>query len=293
MPGVYLLRADNIRGKGATGSGANRTGTLLLDRGTLSGRKNETSTAERVLCVTNFADVGVLEFGFSKGGNGGKHGTKGKGVNKEENRLRALRRARRCVRQACLHVKACYILTLTYHENMQNRRLAILHRQEFDRRMRKHYAQWRYVGVLESQKRGALHWHLAMPFQVDQAIALKEWRMVTGDPTITQVHVGFKPNGKGNAFSKCATYTSKYIGKDMNQRAEEEHHYHIARGMKPHVERFVIPHESEPMTEIKTIFEITWHLMGKDVSVWSAPFPPGATYGYVRAERCMVQPEGG
>ena len=289
MPGVYLLRADD----GASGSRASGTGASLLDRGTLSGRKRKTLTGERVLCVTNFAEVGVIEYGWSKGGNGGKHGTKGKSQNKEENRLRALRRARRSVRQACLHVKACFILTLTYHENMQNRRLAILHRQEFDRRMRRHYADWRYVGVLETQKRGALHWHMAMPFKVDQAVALKEWRMVTGDPTITQVHVGFKPNGKGNAFSKCASYTAKYIGKDMNQRAEEEHHYHIARGMKPPVERLVIPDDAESITEIRMIFESAWHLMGKDIEMWTAPFPPGATYGYMRAERRMIQPKGG
>ena len=288
-PGVYLLRRE----EGASGPRVNAAGAALLDRGTLSGRKRKTSIGGRRICVTSFAEVGVLEVGWSRGGNGGKHGKKGFGLNKEDNKLRALRRARRCVRQACLNVKACYILTLTYHENMQDRRAAIYHRQEFDRRMRKHYPQWQYVGVLEAQKRGALHWHLAMPFQVDQAIALSEWRMVTGDPTITQVHVGFRPNGKGNAFSKCASYTSKYIGKEMGQRSMEEHHYHIARGMKPNTERFEIPDEADPVTELRMTLEIAWHLMGKDVSVWSAPFPPGATYGYWRVERNLIQPEGG
>lgn len=288
-PKPYILHS----GEGLAVSGASRTGTLLLDRGTLSGKKRKSTVSERVLCVTDLSKVGVVEFGWSKAGSRGNHGIKGKGKNKEENLLRALRRARRKVRIACLATRACYILTLTYHENMQDRRQAIYDRQEFDRRMREHYPSWRYVGVLEQQKRGALHWHLAMPFKVDQSIALREWRMVTGDPTITQVHVGFKPNGKGNAFSKCAGYVSKYIGKDMSARDSEEHHYHVARGVSPSPERFVIPPDAPKDTEMRMMTEISHHLLTENFSWWSAPFPAGSPYGYVKVEQDRQPREGG
>lgn len=289
MPGVYLLRD-----KESARSGESRTRSSL-DKRTLTGEKRKLPRPERVLCVTDLSKVGVVEVGWSQAGCKGSHGIKGKGRNKEENAKRAQARARRQVRKACLNIGALYILTLTYHENMQDREQAIYHRQEFDRRMKKHYGGWAYVGVLEAQKRGALHWHLAVPVRVDQAIALKEWREVTGDHTITQVHVGFEPNGKGNAFVKCAHYVSKYIGKEMNQRGIEEHRYHIGRGMLPEVQRvYMRAGRIQGMqAEVRVALEVVFHLLGENVTIWQAPVMEGKQYGFLRGQVSQLQKEDG
>ena len=263
----------------------------LLDKRTLTGN----STPAWSLCVTDLSKVGVLEVGWSlqTGKQKGKVPKDRPPLHPEENQKRAQARARRKVRTACLQIQALYILTLTYHENMQDRQQAILHRQEFDRRMKKHYGWWSYVGVLEAQKRGALHWHLAVPVRVEESLALQEWRSVTGDPTITQVHVGFAPNGHGNAFLKCAHYISKYLGKDMNQREAEEHRYHIGRGVLPAVERLSVrPGQiSGIASEEWVALAIVKHRLGLDVDIWMAPNPDRLPYGFLRAHVRQCQQE--
>lgn len=290
-PKEYKLKREGEEG----GPGASRVPSSLLDKRTLSGKKREKADFDRVLCVTDLSKVGVVDVGWSKLTGSGSHGIKGKGQNPEANLRRAQSRARRKIRTACLSLGAVYILTLTYHENMTARKLAIYHRQEFDRRMKKHYPAWSYVGVLEAQKRGALHWHLAIPFRVDEALALKEWQQVTGDPTITQVHMGFGPDGKGNAFVKCAHYVTKYIGKDMNQRGSEEHRYHIGRGVLPEVQRFYLNGPAQiPSsgldTEWSIALEVVHHLLGRDVTLWGMS---DQQFGFLRAQTDQLQQEDG
>lgn len=190
-------------------------------------------------------------------------------------------------------MQAAYILTLTYHENMQDRAQAVRDRQEFDRKMRKHYGErWQAVAVAEQQKRGAWHWHIATAFQVDQQIALRAWREVTGDPTITQVHNGFAPNGKGNAYGKCSGYLSKYITKDVEHGEAFRHRYHVQRGSAVPVQHFTIGLKAPRDTEMLMMLEIALKYLGFGFTVWVAPVPAGSSYGYVRCERQQLQPEG-
>jgi len=292
---VYLKGYKKWREKVRAASGQGRTRvpiSSLLDKRTLTGN----STPAWSLCVTDLSKVGVVDVGWSlqTGRSRAKVREDRSPLHPEDNQRRAQARARRKVRTACLQIQALYILTLTYHENMQDRQQAILHRQEFDRRMKKHYGWWSYVGVLEAQKRGALHWHLAVPVRVDEALALEEWRFVTGDPTITQVHVGFEPNGHGNAFVKCAHYISKYLGKEMNQREAEDHRYHIGRGVLPEAQRLKV---SEGVvngipSEVFFAMDIVYHLLGKDVDIWMAPQSlPGQRFGFLRASKISMQPD--
>lgn len=295
---MYLkkYRKQGVEGVAASGQGRTRSPLApLLDKRTLTGRNEQNLRPQWSLCVTDLSKVGVVEVGWALVTPRSKSRQREDRPpsNPEDNQRRAQARARRKVRTACLHIKALYILTLTYHENMQDRQLAILHRQEFDRRMKKHYGWWSYVGVLEAQKRGALHWHLAVPVRVDEALALREWRDVTGDPTITQVHVGFEPNGRGNAFVKCAHYVSKYLGKDMNQREHEEHRYHIGRGVLPAVERLSVrPGQISGVdSQVWVALEIVKHRLGLDVDLWTAPSPIGQPYGFLRAYTRECQKE--
>lgn len=264
--------------------------SLLLDRRTNSVWKQAKPQWERVLTCRAFPKSGVVEFGYSKVKRGGSQKDSSGEVNKEENKLRSLRRRRANVRRQCLQMQAAYILTLTYHENMIDRKTALYHRQQFDRRMKEiHGDQWLFLAVMERQKRGAWHHHIVTAFQVDREVVLREWRMVTGDPTITQVDVGFKPNGKGNCYSKCASYVAKYVGKDVEGVEEGSHAYHINRGSAVQPERFTIAAGAPADTETRMILDLTKHYLGVDVSMWAAPVPDGSCFGFIRAERNYLQ----
>lgn len=213
---------------------------------------------------------------------------------KLDNHERSVRRSVANIRRRCLEAQCTHMTTLTYRENMQSREKAIHHRQEFDREMREIYgAMYRQVGVIEEQKRGALHWHMATSLKVDQTLALEVWRRVTGDPLITQVHTGFEPDGKGNAYSKLATYMSKYMKKQMACGEAFDHRFHASRSVeivKP--QRFTIALKAARDTEIKMILEMSLHYLGVDFALWTAPMPAGAQYGFVRCEKIQVQPRG-
>jgi hypothetical protein len=245
-----------------------------------------------VLTFRDYSKRGVVEFGYSRVQKGKVVAEGDKVTNKAENKLRAIRRARAQVRRGCLEIGAAYITTLTYHENMQDRLQALIDRQEFDRKMRKHYGSWDYVAVPEQQKRGAWHWHIATGFKVDVEVALRAWREVTGDHSITQVHTGFKPDGKGNAYGKCSGYISKYIGKDLGEGEEFKHSYHVCRGSSVEVQKFTIRVGAPRETESMMIADLTAHYLGLDFTMWCAPVPAGSTFGFVRCERAQLQPGG-
>lgn len=268
---------------------------LLLDKRTNSGKGRQTTDWERVLTVRWFKEAGMLEFGKARVQRGKAPWIRGHGPKKPEDVERSVRRTRANVRRHCLNMGAAWITTLTYHENMKDRKKTLVDRQNFDRKMSKIYGdKWKWTGVIEKQKRGAWHWHIATAFQVDQAIALQVWREVTGDPTITQVHTGFRPDGKGNAYGKCASYISKYITKDMEQTEELRHRYHVKRGSAVHVERFTIALNAPRNTESMMMLDMACHFLGAtEFSMWSAPVPAGAHYGYTVCERRQHQPEMG
>lgn len=284
-------------GKAARGRAWRKPGVpspLLLDRGTNSVSFRQKPELHRVLTVRDYSKVGIIEFGWSKYQPGKSVKDSTKEPDKEENKKRALSRARANVRRDCLEMGAAYILTLTYHANMLDRATTLYHRQQFDRRMRSIYGErWRFLAVPERQKRGAWHWHIVTPFQVDQAIALREWRAVTGDPTITQVDAGFKPNGKGNAYSKCAGYVAKYVGKDLDgEKSAGQHRYHVTRGLKVHPERFEVRPGAPKDTESKMICDlIAFYFPKLDFVAWTAPMPAGSPFGFMRVERNQLQPE--
>lgn len=285
-------------GKGVAGRTWRKPGSgsplLLLDKRTNSGSFRQTTDWERVLTVRDLSKVGVMEFGTSWVQRGKVTKRKETGIKKPENWERSVKRTRANVKRHCLQIQAAWILTLTYHENMQDRERAVVDRQDFDRKMKKHYGEgWQSVAVAEQQKRGAWHWHIATGFQVDQPIALKAWREVTGDPTITQVHNGFSPDGKGNAYGKCSGYLSKYITKDLEQGEEFRHRYHVQRGSAVLVQHFTIALKAPRDTEKLMMLEMAVHYLGLgEFDMWTAPVPAGSRFSFVRCEKKQLQPKG-
>jgi len=99
-------------------------------------------------------------------------------------------------------------VTLTYHDiwprgNVEQWREL----REFVRRMGFRWVVWRR----EWQKRGAVHWHLIVGGMASRGRVLRTWCEVTGDFTITQVHVS-----SVGCLRQLLCYVAKHHGKVDN-----------------------------------------------------------------------------
>ncbi len=94
-----------------------------------------------------------------------------------------------------------------------------------------------YVAVLECQKRGAIHPHLAVHGFQDIRLLRRCWYKIVGN---AQGQVNVKGPRPGSSPVKLARYLSKYISKDIdNQPREfEEHRYFCSLGIAVPTERF-------------------------------------------------------
>lgn len=134
-----------------------------------------------------------------------------------ENRARAARRARQTVLHRIKTIKADRLLTLTYRENMQDRER--LHRdwQAFVRRLRK-VQGFEYVAVVERQKRGAFHIHVAIRGRQNYRLLRSVWRSVVGaDNGNIDVRNPFRERALRH---KLGAYLAKYVGKSFADQDE-------------------------------------------------------------------------
>ena len=92
----------------------------------------------------------------------GKRGFKGKSLNKEQNEKRALARATGEIRRKCLSIGADHLVTLTYRDNVEDRERVLTDLERLRRMLSRGGYSMPYVAVLECQKRGAIHPHLAV-----------------------------------------------------------------------------------------------------------------------------------
>lgn len=164
---------------------------------------------------------------------------------KDENQRRAARRAKCQVRKKCKAMGVDSLWTMTYKENVQDRELVLLHWKLFCERVRRVIPGWRYCAVLERQKRGALHIHVAthrLAYEYkERGIKVKSydlfrsiWRSVTGG--LGGSFNEKKAKGKIRiAASKVARYISKYVAKTFEEdgvRAEHEKRFFISQGVQ-------------------------------------------------------------
>lgn len=142
---------------------------------------------------------------------------------RKDNQARATKRAQAEIRRDLLSIEADRMLTLTYRENMTDRGRAIADIMRFNRSMRTRFENWQSVTVLEWQERGAAHFHLGISGFYDVHVVRDIWRGIVGEGNID---IRFKPDGRGNCYSKLAAYMGKYLGKDLDQgRKAGEHRY--------------------------------------------------------------------
>ena len=129
---------------------------------------------------------------------------------------RSQRRARISVKSKCLSYLPDRMLTLTFRENLTDLKHAWSIFKSFNSRMKRRYGdRWRYVVVPEFQKRGAVHFHLAIDGYYSVKVLRAIWANCTGclegNIDITSPKT---INKKSWNPKRIANYISKYITKN-------------------------------------------------------------------------------
>jgi len=166
----------------------------------------------------------------------GKKREKGRSINREQNEKRARARAKGEIRRKCLTIGADHLVTFTYRDNVENRERVLRDLERLRRMLARIGYSIPYVAVLECQRRGAIHPHVAVRGFQDIRLLRRCWYQIVG-PGQGQVNVkGPRP---GSSPVKLARYLSKYISKDLDSlpREFEEHRYFCSLGIKVPIEQ--------------------------------------------------------
>lgn len=185
---------------------------------------------EGVVCECNGADAEAVAIRLESGerlmrGGGAvrKHGRKDDmdAVTLYKSR----QRARSQVRRKCFAARMDRMLTLTFRENVTDLAVAWECFKYFSRLMKWRYKdRWFYVAVPEYQKRGAVHFHLAISGYFEVNTVRKLWRRAAGahegNIDITSPRKTIQKNSWNPR--RIAQYLSKYVTKNetvgFNQR---------------------------------------------------------------------------
>ncbi|MCU7812603.1 MAG: hypothetical protein KZQ77_15450 [Candidatus Thiodiazotropha sp. (ex Notomyrtea botanica)] len=150
-----------------------------------------------------------------KMGGGGKRRNTTRTEMDEETLRKSQRRAKKIIRQKILTFQADRLLTLTYRENMSDLSTAWKHFNAFNRLMKWRYKEnWQYVCVPEYQKRGAVHFHLAVKGYFHANTVRKFWKQAIKGEGNIDISSPTRRNGSvTRSPKKIAGYISKYLTK--------------------------------------------------------------------------------
>jgi len=299
----YTLQPNqvNVKTRATVGSGSAQAEPLSvrlssrLDRCTLLDRFTSFQPAERRLRVRMWDKAGVVQVGFGVY----KAEQKKAGCRvlspeeRADNQKRAGHRACSNLRRDLLSIEADRMLTLTYKAVITDRSKALADLIRFNRAMRQRFEGWASVAVLEYQKRGSAHFHLGIAGFYDVNIIREVWRSIVGEGNID---IAFKPDGRGNQYSKLASYMGKYLAKDLDEgRSPGEHRYFRCQVSEHHQEIFYIPQHAPLGIEREITLEIiqtAFRLCGvNDGCIWLSPYQSGGG-GYASGEIIPNQKKG-
>jgi hypothetical protein len=170
-----------------------------------------------------------------------------------ENIERAVARAKTTMRRSVMAAILDHLLTLTYRENMQDRKRAWQDFAKFMRFVKKSLGKksYHFVAVQELQQRGAVHIHVAVAGFQDVKLLRSIWHQVIGGPEAGNIDVQFF---KGQR-SRLAKYLAKYLAKDMTQTQRGLHRYKRSRGILVPEEVILLPPSVAIDSELIGLFE--------------------------------------
>jgi len=112
-------------------------------------------------------------------------------------------------------------LTLTFADNIKDIEYANNEFKKFIKRLKRKYHGFRYISVIEFQKRGAIHYHCLVNLPYVDQVALQE---IWGN--------GFICIKKLNDVDNVGAYLAKYMGKDvLDKRLQGKKCYFTSRGL--------------------------------------------------------------
>lgn len=144
-----------------------------------------------------------------------------KGEYERRRKSRALETIFSVVESNFTNSKKCVFLTLTFCDNLTDLKEALRLWHIFCVQFRKVYPDFKFIGVPEFQKRGAVHFHfiINLPW-IDRKILSKYWRH--GYPFVKKIY-----NTKG-----LGVYLSKYITKNLgDHRLTGFRSFYSSRGL--------------------------------------------------------------
>lgn len=154
---------------------------------------------------------------------------------------KSVQRSKTQLRHKALMLKVDRMLTLTYAENMKDRDKAYIDFDKFLKLYKRLTGEnLEYVAVTEKQKRGAIHFHLALNKFINVNTIRKCW-----PHGIIQIErkAEYIQGGKNKRnIGRIAGYMSKYLSKDIAEQDLNSKRYSSSRGIaKPEVKTYYIP----------------------------------------------------
>lgn len=154
------------------------------------------------------------------------------GEQKENNKRISTTRARNTIRRlANSNFGNPYdkFITLTFAENVQDLNYANNEFKKFIKKLRYWLGEFKYLAVMEKQKRGSIHYHILMDYQpkIDESILEEKWGH--GFVDISAVCDGDIDN--------VGAYLIKYVSKDLSLAENCQKNYLCSKGLdRPKIE---------------------------------------------------------
>lgn len=154
-----------------------------------------------------------------------------KGKRKEMNEndlLKSVLRAKRQMRSKILMMGASRMLTLTYRENKTDLAECWKDLRRFVRLVKKQIPDFQYIAVPEFQKRGAVHFHIAVKGFYNYNLMRFLWRKaICGNGTETVGAANFTSPRKGSEWRRAALsrYMAKYMSKGIESQEKNKKRY--------------------------------------------------------------------
>lgn len=159
-------------------------------------------------------------------------------IDKEENKLRSLRRSKTSIRMKIIEGELDHFLTLTYRENQTDIDLAWQQWKQFIRLVQKKYPTIKYLVILERQKRGAIHFHACINGFLHANTVRALWKKIVGEGNID-----LKRRRHNQSLHGLANYICKYLTKQYDEIEDFKNIYRCSRNIKIKQSKFYIPRE--------------------------------------------------
>jgi len=179
---------------------------------------------------------------------------------------RSIQRAKKNARFKMHGINADRMLTFTTQENIQCRKTAYSNWAKFIRAYKKKFPaiSFDFVMVLEKQKRGALHYHVAVNTFHNVLDMRKLWIKIVGG--LGSVNVTKTTKGDVWKRREICAYISKYMTKDIKESPMSKKRFSSSRNIrKPNVTTLFIPIGDDTFRLVCAIIK---NITGSEMQHW-------------------------